>query len=253
MRSMLSAWRTYRNGSSGGGIGNNVLHAKPRKEIYGCFPNWNSTKSSREQKKMQTEDTSVNDWYLRRFIPIDMKAKILERDKFKCTVCGKLLTSCTDAKRIVKLGGNLFHIDHIVPVQQGGRATFENLRLTCPDCNLERQRYFTAQEILEITTGGSDLPQPAAHNDNPPQSAADNEEQQQPAADHEEQPQPAANCDEPLQTDTTRGNLRQSAATRRNSPQLAASRRKSPPESESNPNPIQSEAEANPPRAHARG
>lgn len=229
--------------------------AKPRKEIYGCFPNWSEHQRVRDSRKKMPdpEDTSVNDWYLRRFIPIDMKAKILERDKFKCTVCGKLLTSCTDAKRIVKLGGNLFHIDHVVPVQQGGRATFENLRLTCPDCNLERQRYFTAQEILEITTGGSDLPQPAAHNDNPPQSAADNEEQQQPAADHEEQPQPAANCDEPLQTDTTRGNPPQLAATRRNPRQLAATRGKSPPESESesNPNPIQSEAEANP-RARAR-
>jgi DnaD/phage-associated family protein len=215
--------------------------AKPKKEIYGCFPNWSEHQRVRDSRKKMPdpEDTSVNDWYLRRFIPLDMKVKVLERDKCKCAVCGRLLTSCTDAKRAVKLGGNLFYIDHIAPLQQGERASLENLQSTCPDCNLERQRYFTAQEILEITTGGSDLPQPAV----------DNKKQQQPAADHEEQPQPAANCDEPLQTDTTCGNLPQSAAIRRNSPQSAATRRNPPPES--NPNPIQSEAASNP-RACAR-
>jgi hypothetical protein len=91
-----------------------------------------------------------------------MKAEIIERDRFKCTICNKYLTTCTDAKRIAKLGENLFHIDHIIPVSQGGRATMENLRLTCPTCNLERKRYFTIAEILEMSANDDTLPQVAA-------------------------------------------------------------------------------------------
>ena len=89
-----------------------------------------------------------------------MKAEIIERDGFKCQICGKFLTTCKDAKRFVKLATGLYHIDHIVPVNQGGRATLENLRLTCPDCNLKRKRKFTFDEILAETR--RELPQAAA-------------------------------------------------------------------------------------------
>lgn len=123
--------------------------------IYGVFPNWDSHQRQRETKAKTPEpyDTDINDWYLRRFVPLDMKAEILERDGFKCQICGKFLTSCRDAKRFVKLGTGLFHIDHVVPVLQGGRATFENLRLTCPECNLRRKRTFTFRELLRETCG----------------------------------------------------------------------------------------------------
>lgn len=130
--------------------------------IYGAFPNWDAHQRQREtkEKNPKPDDTGINDWYLRRFVSLDMKAEILERDGFKCQICGKFLTSCRDARRFVKLGSGLFHIDHVVPVLQGGRATLENLRLTCPECNLKRKKRFTFRELLKESRG--ELPQAAA-------------------------------------------------------------------------------------------
>lgn len=120
--------------------------------VYGAFPNWEKHQRVRESKTKcpEPDDTDINDWYLRRFIPLDMKVELVERDGFKCKICGKFLTSCREARRFVKLGQGLYHIDHIVPVVQGGRATLENLRLTCPECNLKRKKRFTFKEILDF-------------------------------------------------------------------------------------------------------
>ena len=120
--------------------------------IYGAFPNWADHQRVRDSKSKCPDpgDTDVNDWYLRRFIPMDMRVEIVERDGFKCKICGKFLTSCREARRFVKLGQGLYHIDHIVPVVQGGRATRENLRLTCPECNLKRKKRFTFKDFLEV-------------------------------------------------------------------------------------------------------
>lgn len=128
----------------------------PQRGIYGCFPNWKEHQRVRESKLKcpDPDDTTINDWYLRRFIPIDMKAQIVERDGFKCKICGKFVTTCRDAKRFVKLGTGMYHIDHIVPCGQGGRATLENLQLTCPSCNLSRKKQFTFDEIVRFAESG---------------------------------------------------------------------------------------------------
>lgn len=125
-----------------------------KKEVYGCFPNWGDHQRIRESKKRNPEpdDTSVNDYYLRRFVPIELKRKIIERDGFICKECGSLIFDPSiTADRLIKMGAGLFHIDHIVPVIQGGRATEENLRLLCPRCNLTRKKRFTFEEICEFT------------------------------------------------------------------------------------------------------
>ena len=142
------------------------------KDVYGAFPNWRAHQRVRDSKERfpEPDDTWINDWYLRRFIPVDMKAEIIERDEFKCQICGKDVGICKDAKRFVKMATGLYHIDHIVPVSQGGRATFENLRLTCPKCNLKRKRKFTFDEILAETRGES--LQNSCLSDNSPQLAA---------------------------------------------------------------------------------
>lgn len=124
-----------------------------RKEIYGCFPNWNKHQRVRDSKNRfpDPDDTSVNDYYLRRFVPMKLKQAIIERDGFKCRICGKYISTINDSRRLIKMGAGLFHIDHIVPVNQGGRATEENLQLTCPHCNLSRKKFFSVHEILEMT------------------------------------------------------------------------------------------------------
>lgn len=141
--------------------------AQPRKEIYGCFPNWANHQRVRDSKQKfpAPDDTSVNDWYLKRFVPKELKKRIIERDKMKCQECGKyIFADISSADRAIKFGAGLFHIDHIVPVVQGGRATEENLRLLCARCNLARKKRFTVEEIIQFSKAAEtcgELPQVA--------------------------------------------------------------------------------------------
>lgn len=152
------------------GVGKIAFYtSKGRDELYGCLPKWKDHQRVRDSKQKipEPDDVSVNDWYLRRFVPLSMRVQIIERDQFICQECGKMICPGIDsAKRLAKLGAGLFHIDHIVPVDQGGRATFENLRLLCPDCNRRRQRHFTFEEILafsqEFDTDGGNSEKVAA-------------------------------------------------------------------------------------------
>jgi hypothetical protein len=58
-----------------------------------------------------------------------------------CPLCGetgistqlKNHTDYTDSK------GKLFHVDHIIPISKGGTNNINNLRLTCPKCNLSKK------------------------------------------------------------------------------------------------------------------
>ena len=134
------------------------------KQVYGCFPNWKEHQRLRDSKKKCPEpaDTSINDWALKRFVPLSMKMALLQRDNFSCQECGKRIAESDNAKMVAKMGAGLFHIDHIVPVAQGGRATMENLRILCPKCNLSRKRYFTFDEILQFAATCRNSPQLAA-------------------------------------------------------------------------------------------
>ena len=161
------------------GVGKIAFYtSSPRKTVYGCFPNWKDHQRVRDSKKRfpDPDDTTVNDWYLQRFIPIDLKVEIIERDGFKCQVCGKFITSDKDARRLAKHGCGMYHIDHIVPVNQGGRATLENLRLTCPTCNLKRKRKYTFKEIVDFAASrGEPLQVAASCCRNPIQSESESE------------------------------------------------------------------------------
>lgn len=139
-------------------------HEAHKDEVFGAFPNWGEHQRVRDSKHKfpDPSDTGINDWYLRRFISIDMKAAIIERDEFKCALCGKQIADGIEAKKLIKMGSGLFHIDHIVPVVQGGRATEENLRLTCPSCNLSRKKMYSFSEILQFAENGGELRRTAA-------------------------------------------------------------------------------------------
>lgn len=159
------------------GVGKIAFYtSRGRNDLYGCFPNWNDHQRMRDSKKKipEPDNESINDWYLRRFVPITMKVEIIERDNFTCQECKKAICAgVSSAKRLVKMGAGLFHIDHIVPVNQGGRATLENLRLLCPDCNRRRQRHFSFDEILAFTqelhtNGGKEDKLAATRRNSPP-------------------------------------------------------------------------------------
>ncbi len=55
--------------------------------------------------------------------PLPTKRAVYDRDNGRCAYCGKLI-SISEAT-----------IDHIVPLSQGGRSTWENLVNCCTRCN----------------------------------------------------------------------------------------------------------------------
>lgn len=145
-----------------------------RKEIYGCMPKWEEHQRVRDsrQKIPEPGDTSINDWYLRRFIPTQMKEDIFRRDDFTCQECKEShKMKKVPARRAMRLLQGALHIDHIVPVSQGGRATMDNLRVLCAGCNFSRKRAFTPKEILEEFEKTRDLRQVAETcGESPPES-----------------------------------------------------------------------------------
>ena len=63
------------------------------------------------------------------FSPVDRKA-ILERDDYKCVVCG-----------IGRESGVDLHVDHIKPKDFGGKATFSNGQTLCAQHNFRKKNY----------------------------------------------------------------------------------------------------------------
>jgi len=61
-----------------------------------------------------------------RYIPFEIKMRVVRRDNYTCQVCGKHLKD------------NEVEFDHIIPVAKGGSSEEHNIRLTCFDCNREK-------------------------------------------------------------------------------------------------------------------
>lgn len=65
----------------------------------------------------------------RRDPSIGLRFRVLQRDNFKCVLCGDhpaLNAGCT------------LHVDHILPWSKGGKTTEDNLRALCAVCNIGR-------------------------------------------------------------------------------------------------------------------
>ena len=72
------------------------------------------------------------------------KWKILKRDNYRCVTCG---SNAADRK---------LHIDHIIPVSEGGDNNPSNLRVLCSYCNLGRNtdlKIREAQSKSKVTNG----------------------------------------------------------------------------------------------------
>lgn len=75
------------------------------------------------------EPESVKVRELEDFTP-DQKKQILERDGYKCVICGKGIKD-----------GIELHIDHIKPKDLGGKATIENGQTLCAQHNFRKKNY----------------------------------------------------------------------------------------------------------------
>ena len=77
--------------------------------------------NSHEEKKTKTSIPT-------RYIPISIKREVWRRDRSKC--------SYFDSNTNRRCGSHYgLELDHIIPFSTGGKATVENLRLTCPAHN----------------------------------------------------------------------------------------------------------------------
>lgn len=67
-----------------------------------------------------------------RGISTQLRNKILERNGYTCQHCG---TSAHDMDDLASGKKVRLHIDHIVPISQGGTNDPDNLRVLCSNCN----------------------------------------------------------------------------------------------------------------------
>lgn len=58
---------------------------------------------------------------------IGLRFKVLQRDQFRCRLCGR--SPATEL-------GCILHVDHIELFSKGGKTTFKNLRALCSHCNI---------------------------------------------------------------------------------------------------------------------
>ena len=61
-----------------------------------------------------------------RYIPFQVKTRVVRRDNYTCQVCGKHLLD------------NEVEFDHIIPISKGGSSEEHNIRLTCFKCNRDK-------------------------------------------------------------------------------------------------------------------
>lgn len=93
----------------------------------------------------------------RKTIPNDLRWKVLARDGFQCSGCGKFGFIIPDRygkptvleMKIYKASLNPYdgtfqykhlpmEFDHIIPLSKGGKTELENLQLLCRNCNRKK-------------------------------------------------------------------------------------------------------------------
>ena len=62
--------------------------------------------------------------YERNKMTSSLRRKIMERDKYTCQICGKVMLDTVGLQ-----------IDHIIPINKGGKSVEENLQVLCSICN----------------------------------------------------------------------------------------------------------------------
>lgn len=67
-------------------------------------------------------------------VPARLRFLVLKRDAYRCTYCGKTAGP-----------GVVLHVDHVIPVADGGPTTEDNLVTACDECNLGK----SAGSVLE--------------------------------------------------------------------------------------------------------
>lgn len=84
-------------------------------------------KTSLSPRNHQTTTSHESNRKTTRNISLRMRFMVMQRDNFKCCICGKSPATSP---------GITLHIDHIKPWSKGGETTIDNLQTLCSECNL---------------------------------------------------------------------------------------------------------------------
>lgn len=73
-----------------------------------------------------------------RDVPLGLRFKVLQRDRFRCVLCGN--NPPIDP-------GCVLHVDHVEPWSLGGATVLENLRTLCAICNIGRSNRYGRDDM----------------------------------------------------------------------------------------------------------
>lgn len=123
--------------------------------------NTNKNMSARDKQELeffQQKYVKAKEVAKRRRVSPTQRKTVLERDGYKCRICGISKQYLDD--KVPGLGEYLrLEIDHIVPIAQGGTSDESNLQCLCWRCNsLKGSKRTNAQVNSSRTWGAGYLP-----------------------------------------------------------------------------------------------
>lgn len=119
--------------------------------------NTNKNMSARDKQELeffQQKDVKAKEVAKRRRISPTQRKAVLERDGYKCRICGISRQYLDD--KVPGLGEYLrLEIDHIVPIAQGGTSDESNLQCLCWRCNAKKGSSRTNAQVDSLRTWGA--------------------------------------------------------------------------------------------------
>lgn len=119
--------------------------------------NTNKNMSARDKQELeffQQKDVKAKEVAKRRRISPTQRKAILERDGYKCRICGISRQYLDD--KVPGLGEYLrLEIDHIVPIAQGGTSDESNLQCLCWRCNSLKGSKKTNKQVNSLRKWGA--------------------------------------------------------------------------------------------------
>lgn len=119
--------------------------------------NTNKNMSARDKQELeffQQKDVKAKEVAKRRRVSPTQRKAVLERDGYKCRICGISRQYLDD--KAPGLGEYLrLEIDHIVPIAQGGTSDESNLQCLCWRCNSLKGSKKTNKQVNSLRKWGA--------------------------------------------------------------------------------------------------
>lgn len=119
--------------------------------------NTNKNMSARDKQELeffQQKDVKAKEVAKRRRVSPTQRKTVLERDGYKCRICGISRQYLDD--KAPGLGEYLrLEIDHIVPIAQGGTSDESNLQCLCWRCNSLKGSKKTNKQVNSLRKWGA--------------------------------------------------------------------------------------------------